>query len=93
MSMQLGPGVTISAAAFRQLVARAVTEVEGARLRKPRRNIELAEGRIELALIAPFGAVLPELARDVQRSVADAVETMCGLAVSGVDVTIEELDG
>ena len=93
MSRPLGPGVSISESAFHQLVARAVEEVDGARLKKPRKSVEPTDGRIELVLTARFGAVLPELARDVQRSVTDAVEAMCGLKLAGVDVTIEELDG
>ncbi len=93
MSHTLGPGVSISESAFQQLVARAVEQVEGARLRKPRKGVELADGRIELVLTARFGVVLPDLARAVQRGVTEAVETMCGLKVAGVDVTIEELEG
>ncbi len=92
MSKALAPGVSISDAAFTQLVVRAAEQVEGARVRKPRRGVELRDGRIELALASSYGIVLPELARDVQQRVAEAVERMCGLRVEAVDVTIEELE-
>jgi uncharacterized alkaline shock family protein YloU len=92
VSRVLAPGVSISDSAFQRLVVRAVEQVEGARLRKPRKNVEIAGGRLELALAARYGAVLPELARDVQQNVSETIATMCGLRLDGVDVTIEELD-
>jgi uncharacterized alkaline shock family protein YloU len=87
----LAPGVTVSDAAFAQLVVRAAEQVDGARVRRPKK-IGLDGDRLGLALGAPFGAVLPELARAVQGRVAEAVETMCGIRLAGVDVTIEVLD-
>jgi uncharacterized alkaline shock family protein YloU len=89
--VKLGPGLTVSDAAFAQLVVRAAEQVDGARVRRPKK-VELDGDRLELAVAARFGAVLPDLARDVQERVADAVETMCGIQLAGVDVTIEELD-
>jgi uncharacterized alkaline shock family protein YloU len=83
--------VTVSDAAFAQLVVRAAEQVDGARVRRPKK-IGLDGDRLELALAARFGAVLPELARAVQARVAEAVETMCGITLAGVDVTIEVLD-
>jgi uncharacterized alkaline shock family protein YloU len=82
--------VTVSDAAFAQLVVRAAEQVDGARVRRPKK-IGLDGDRLELALAARFGAVLPELARAVQARVAEAVETMCGITLA-VDVTIEVLD-
>jgi uncharacterized alkaline shock family protein YloU len=35
---------------------------------------------------------LPALVRDVQLRVTDALTQMCGLDVSAVDVTVEELE-
>jgi uncharacterized alkaline shock family protein YloU len=92
VTLSVAPGVSISDAALTQLVVRAVEQVEGARVRKPRRDVELADGRLELSLAAAYGVVLPDLALDVQARVADAVERMCGIRLAGVDVTIEELD-
>jgi uncharacterized alkaline shock family protein YloU len=86
------PGATLAA-----LVATAAEQVEGARVRRPRRgldvSIEAGTARIELELAAPHGAVLTELARAVQAAVADAVVRATGLEVAAVDVSIEELDG
>ncbi len=87
----VAPGVVVSDAAFAQLVVRAAEQVEGVRVRRPKK-VDLEGERLELSLAARFGAVLPELAREVQRRVAAAVETMCGITLAGVDVTIEVLD-
>ena len=45
------------------------------------------------SLTVAYGKVLPDVAQDVQVRVADALTQMCGVEVSAVDVTIEELDG
>jgi uncharacterized alkaline shock family protein YloU len=87
----LAPGVTVSDAAFAQIVVRAAQEVDGARVRRPKK-VSLDGDRLELALGARRGAVLPELARAVQARVAETVETMCELRLAGVDVTIEVVD-
>ena len=81
----------MSDGAFAQLVVRAAEQVDGVRVRRPRK-VSLDGDRLELALAARFGAVLPELARSVQARVADAVRTMCEIDLAGVDVTIEVLD-
>jgi uncharacterized alkaline shock family protein YloU len=65
-------------------------------VRRPRRGleIELADGhaRVELELAARIGLVLPDVAREVQERVTGALETMCGLVVDAVDVSVEELE-
>jgi uncharacterized alkaline shock family protein YloU len=87
--------VTITAAALSRLVAQAVTTVEGARLHRPRRGLEVehADGRatVSLELSAQFGESLPELARAVQESVVEALTQTAGLEVERVDVEIEEI--
>jgi uncharacterized alkaline shock family protein YloU len=87
----VAPGVSVSDAAFAQLVVRAAEQVDGVRVRRPKK-VDLEGDRLELSLAARFGTVLPEVAREVQRRVAAAVETTCGIALGGVDVTVEELD-
>jgi uncharacterized alkaline shock family protein YloU len=85
------PGTTLAS-----LVIQAAERVDGARVRRPRRglDVELDEGRarVEIELAAATGTVLPDLARAVQSSVADSLRTMAGLEVATVDVSIEELD-
>ena len=92
----LAPGIRVTEAALTQIVVRAAQDVEGARVRRPRRHldIEIDDGsaRVALELTVDFGRVLPEVARDVQASVAVALGTMCSVTVSAVDVSIEELD-
>ena len=87
--------VTVTAAALSQLVAQAVSSVDGARLRRPRRGLEIrhADGRgsVTLELSARHGAVMPEVARAVQERVAEALARTSGLEVERVDVEIEEV--
>jgi uncharacterized alkaline shock family protein YloU len=91
-----GGSVRVSEAALTQIVRRAVSSVDGARLRKGRRRlgVELEGGRAraELQLAVRYGRVLPEVAADVQERVADALARMCGATVDRVDITVEELD-
>jgi hypothetical protein len=88
--------ITVTSAALAQLVCRAAESEPGARVRRRRRQleIELADGsvRVALGLTAPYGVVLPELARAVQRHVAEALRTMCELQVEAVDVSVEEVE-
>jgi uncharacterized alkaline shock family protein YloU len=93
-----GPGgtITVTPGALTQIVVRAAERADGARVRRPRRGleIELANGhaRVALELAARFGLVLPDVAREVQERVSGALETMCGLVVDAVDVSVEELE-
>lgn len=88
--------ITIEADALAGLVIAAVERVDGARVRRPRRGLDVSvEGgtvRVELELACRFGLVLPELARAVQESVTTALRDATSLAVAAVDVSVEELD-
>jgi uncharacterized alkaline shock family protein YloU len=92
-----GGSIDVTAGALAQIVQRAAESVEGTRVRRPRRGLDLRleEGRVrvELELAVRYGIVLPEAARDVQARVAEALETMVDLDVEAVDVSIEELEG
>ena len=89
--------ITLPASALAQVVVRSAEDVEGARVRRPRRGLEVdVEGgraTVSLELGARYGVVLPALARDVQAAVAESLRSMCGLEVDRVDVSVEELDG
>jgi uncharacterized alkaline shock family protein YloU len=91
-----GGVVRVSEAALTEIVRRAVSSVDGARLRKGRRRlgVELTEGhaRADLQLAVAYGRVVPEVSRAVQERVAEALTTMCEVEVEAVDVTVEELD-
>jgi len=91
-----GGSVRVSEAALTQIVSRAVSSVDGARLRKGRRRlgVELEDGRAraELQLAVAYGRVLPDVAVSVQERVADALTRMCDVEVESVDVTVEDLD-
>jgi uncharacterized alkaline shock family protein YloU len=88
--------IEISPGALTQIVVQATESVDGARVRRPRRGLEIAiaEGRVrvELELAARLGVVLPDAARDVQERVARSLNQMCGLSVDAIDVSVEELD-
>jgi uncharacterized alkaline shock family protein YloU len=92
----LAPDVKVTDGALTQIVVRAVEGVDGARVRRPRRKIaivvEQGHARVNLELAVEYGKVLPEVARDVQREVADALGRMCDFTVDGVDVAVEELE-
>ena len=65
-------------------------------MRRPRRHLDVAidgaSARVELELAVSYGRVLPDAARDVQERVAGALGSMCGLDVTAVDISVEELD-
>jgi uncharacterized alkaline shock family protein YloU len=89
--------IRVEGDALAALVISAAELVDGARVRRPRRGLDVsvADGvvQVELELAARYGSVLPELSRAVQESVTDALRTAAGLTVERVDVSIEELDG
>jgi uncharacterized alkaline shock family protein YloU len=91
----LAPGVKVTDSAVSQIVVRAAEGAEGARVRRPRRHlgVEFGDGgaSIELELTVDYGKVLPDVVRDVQERVAAAVGTMCGVTVTAVHVSVEEL--
>jgi uncharacterized alkaline shock family protein YloU len=79
------------------LVVAAAELVEGARVRRPRRGLEVVveDGRVrvDLELAARYGMVLPELGAAVQQRVAAALARASGLTVAAVDVSIVDLEG
>jgi uncharacterized alkaline shock family protein YloU len=93
---ELAPGVKLTDGAMTQIVVRAAEGVEGARVRRRRRKVavEIGDGRarVDLELAVEYGRVLPDVARDVQREVTDALTRMCGVTVDAVDVSVEELE-
>ena len=91
-----GGSVTVTDAALGQIVLQAAEAVDGARVRRPKRHLEIAiadgHARVELELAVAYGHVLPDVAREVQEQVTDALQRMCALHVDAVDVSVEELD-
>jgi len=87
--------VTVVPTALERLVVQAAQTVEGARIRRPKRSIEIRHGdgraSVELELGARYGVPLPELARAVQEHVAEALGQVSGLEVERVDVVLEEV--
>jgi uncharacterized alkaline shock family protein YloU len=91
----LAPGVKVTDAALTKIVVQAAQTVDGVRVRRPRRHLDVAladgEARVALELSVAYGKILPEAARDVQERVAAALGTMCAVTVTAVDVSVEEL--
>lgn len=87
--------ITIEGDALAGLVVAAAELVDGARIRRPRRGLDVSvsdgSAKVELELAARYGTVLPPVARAVQTNVAAALLGSAGLAAA-VDVSIEELD-
>jgi uncharacterized alkaline shock family protein YloU len=88
--------IRVEGDALAALVVAAAERVDGVRVRRPRRGLDVAvaEGRVrvELELAGHYGTPLPGLARDVQAGVATALRAATSLQVEAVDVSIEELD-
>ncbi len=88
--------IRIEGDALAGLVVTAAELNDGARVRRPRRGLDISvdEGsvRVELELAARYGTVLPNLSRAVQASITAALGISTGLTVERVDVSIEELD-
>ena len=87
--------IRIEGDALSALVIMAAELVDGARVRRPRRGLDVSvtdeTARVELELAARYGKVLPSVAREVQTNVVAALLDSAGLAAA-VDVSIEELD-
>jgi uncharacterized alkaline shock family protein YloU len=87
--------VCVPAATLARIVVRAAELAEGARVRRPRRGVDVEvagdSATVTLRLAARYGTVLPQMAEEVQRHVASTLEEMCGVDVRSVDVAIEEL--
>jgi uncharacterized alkaline shock family protein YloU len=91
----LAEGVRVTDAAIATIVVRAAETVEGVHVKRPRRHLDVdvagGEARVALDLSVEYGHVLPDAAQAVQRRVADALGTMCGLTVRSVDVNVEDV--
>ena len=87
--------ITVTAGALTRLVAHAAQGVDGARVRRPKRAVEVTWGEgtasIAVELSARHGVPLPGLAHAVQERVTDAVARVSGLEVDRVDVEIDEV--
>lgn len=88
--------ITVTQPALAGLVVQAAEAVDGVHVRRGRRRLDidvtLGEVRVRLELTARYGLVLPEVARDVQERVADALGTMCAVRIGTVDVSVEEVE-
>jgi uncharacterized alkaline shock family protein YloU len=91
-----GGTITVTAPVLANLVTQAAEEIDGARVRRGRRRLEIdvsGEGaRVRLELAARYGVVLPEVARLVQERVAEALTTMCKVRIDAIDVSVEEVE-
>ena len=87
--------ITVTPAALERLVVQAAQSVEGARVRRPKRSVEVdhrdGRGSVSFELAVERGVPVPEVARAVQERVAVAVAASFGLEVTRVDVSVEEI--
>jgi uncharacterized alkaline shock family protein YloU len=88
--------ITVTPSALATLVVRAAEAVDGAEVRRGRRrlDVDVADGRarVRLELSARYGVVLPQLARDVQERVAEALTSMCRVEIDEIDVSVEAVE-
>ena len=94
-----GPAGTIriDGGALSALVIAAAELVDGARVPRPRRGLDVVvtdgKAHVELELAATYGTVLPGLGREVQANMQALCGTRPGSSWKAVDISIEELDG
>jgi uncharacterized alkaline shock family protein YloU len=105
VSVRLG-SATVADEAIVSIVRGAVAGVPGARLDLPGRVSRRLPGRrgpvewavkggaitFDVDVCAGYGKVLPRLAESVRDAVSEHVETMTGLTVRVVDVTVTGID-
>jgi uncharacterized alkaline shock family protein YloU len=84
-----GGSITLVPGALTQLVVVAAESVEGARVRRPKRTVQVEHGTVSLSLAVAHGASLPDVAGEVQERVAAAVSATCGFEVEAVNVLVE----
>jgi uncharacterized alkaline shock family protein YloU len=88
--------ITVTAPTLVELVTRAAEAVEGVRVRRGRRRLDVRidgeRAHVALELTARYGLILPEVAREVQERIRDALGTMCGVSTESIDVTVEEVE-
>jgi uncharacterized alkaline shock family protein YloU len=88
--------ITVTPSALAGLVIQAAEAVDGVQVRRGRRRLDievaLGEARVRMELSARYGLVLPDVSRDVQERVADALVTMCAVRIGSVDVSVEEVE-
>jgi uncharacterized alkaline shock family protein YloU len=82
--------ITVPESVLLQIVRRAAENVPGVRVRR-KRSVDVEARAVRLELTADSGEPLVALAERVQEAVADALETMCGLDGTRVDVAIEDV--
>jgi uncharacterized alkaline shock family protein YloU len=90
--------ITVTPPALAGLVIQAAEAVDGVQVRRGRRRLDvvvdvaLGEANVRLELTARYGLVLPEVAREVQERVADALVSTCAVRIGNVDVSVEEVE-
>ena len=86
--------VTLEPKALEQLVRHAAEGVDGARVVRSGRGLDVAvredgAATVAVVLTAARGAVLPELGRHVQERISEALVEMLDAPPARVDVTVE----
>ena len=88
--------ITVTPPALAGLVIQAAEAVDSVQVRRGRRrldvDVELGEASVRLELTARYGVVLPDVAREVQERVADALAAMCAVRIGSIDVSVEEVE-
>lgn len=85
--------VTVAPAALERLVVQAAQTVNGARVRRPKRSVDVGhrDGRASVSLELAVEGGVPEIAKAVQERVAEALAATSGLEVERVDISVEEI--
>ncbi|MFC6081841.1 Asp23/Gls24 family envelope stress response protein [Sphaerisporangium aureirubrum] len=82
----LGSGMTRALGAVRERLSGGTSPTQGV-------TVEVGERQaaVDLDLIIEYGVSIPDLASGVRRNVINAVEKMCGLEVTEVNIAVQDI--
>lgn len=82
----LGGGMSRLGAVRERLTGAAAGVTQGVAV-----DVGERQAALDMEMIAEYGASIPDLAAGIRHNVIDAVENMCGLEVTEVNITVEDL--
>jgi uncharacterized alkaline shock family protein YloU len=82
----LGAGMTRALGAVRERLSGGTSPTQGV-------TVEVGERQaaVDIDVIVEYGVSIPDLATGIRRNIISAVENMCGLEVTEVNVSVEDV--
>lgn len=93
MAAQEVPGIHAMGAGLARAVGAVRERMSGGSTRDQGVAVEVGEQQaaVDLNVVVDYGVSIPDLAAGVRRSVIDTVEKMCGLEVTEVNISVEDV--